>query len=135
MDAVNEKARAEELSSSVTAFQHDVREPLPFGDASFDGCFSHMLFCMALKTVELEALSREVCRVLRSGGLHIYTVRNTEDVHYETGIHHGEDMYEHGGFIVHFFSEEKVRALSEGFEIVGIDRWMLFRATLRKRCS
>ena len=124
----------------MAARRHDVREPLPFTDASFDGCFSHMLFCMALRTKEIEALSAEVCRVLRPGGLHVYTVRHTGDAHYRAGIHRREDMYENGGFIVHFFSEEKVRALAGGCEVLGIDSFeegglprKLFRVTLRKK--
>jgi len=33
-----------EASSPITATQHDVRQALPFPDASFDACYSHMLF-------------------------------------------------------------------------------------------
>ena len=142
VDTINGNAQSTGLAGSVKALWHDVRVPLPFEDETFDGCFSHMLFCMALTMVELRALSAEVCRVLRPGGLHVYTARNTEDAHYGTGTHRGEDLYEHGGFIVHFFSEEKVQTLSKGFEIIGIDRFeegelprKLFRVTLRKRCS
>ena len=47
-------------------------------------------------------------RVLKPQGLNLYTVRSTGDPHYRTGIHRGEDMWEIGGFIVHFFSKEKV---------------------------
>lgn len=36
------------VSKHVTAMCHDVRTPLPFDDASFGGCYSHMLYCMAL---------------------------------------------------------------------------------------
>jgi hypothetical protein len=95
---------------------------------------------MALTTSELEFLSQEVRRVLRPNGLHVYTVRHTKDPHYGKGIHRGEDMYEYGGFIVHFFSRDKVERLAKGYEIVGIDEFeegelprKLFRVTLRKR--
>jgi len=137
--AITNKAQELNLSSSITALQHDVRDRLPFDDESFDGCYSHMLYCMALTTSELEFLSREVRRVLRPGGLHIYTVRHTRDADYGTGIHRGEDMYEVGGFIVHFFSREKVEHLAKGYEIVGVDEFeegklprKLFRVMLRK---
>ena len=56
-------------SSSVITVRHDVRQPLPFDDNSLDGCYSHMLYCMALTTTELEFLAEEVRRVLKPGGL------------------------------------------------------------------
>ena len=137
--AIADKAQKFGLSGYITALQHDVRVALPFADESMDGCYSHMLYCMALTTSELEFLSREVRRVLRPGGLHIYTVRHTQDPHFGKGIHRGEDMYEVDGFIVHFFSKEKVERLAEGFEILGIDEFeegelprKLFLVTLRK---
>lgn len=139
IEAIMAKARASALADHVTALRHDVREPLPFDNEVFDCCYSHMLFCMALTTPELERLSDEVRRVLKPGGLHVYTVRHTKDSHYGTGVHRGEDMYEVGGFIVHFFSPEKVRQLARGWEIVSIDEFeegglprKLFRVTLRK---
>ncbi|HTY21487.1 MAG TPA: class I SAM-dependent methyltransferase [Desulfomonilaceae bacterium] len=137
--AIADRAQKSGLSGYVTALQHDVRVVLPFADESMDGCYSHMLYCMALTTSELEFLSREVRRVLRPKGLHIYTVTHTGDCHFGKGIHRGEDMYEVEGFIVHFFSKEKVERLAEGFEILGIDELeegelprKLFLVTLRK---
>lgn len=138
--AIAEKAEGLGLSQSITASAHDIRTPLPFKDDYFDGCFSHMLYCMALTTAELGFLSNETRRVLRPGGLNIYTVRHTNDPDFGTGIHRGEDMYEVGGFTVHFFSREKVKHLAEGWKIVSIDEFeegklprKLFRVTLRKK--
>lgn len=139
LKAICEKARASGLGSAVTTTEHDIRFPLPFGDKTFDACFSHMLFCMALTWGELGFLASEVRRVLKPGGLNVYTVRHTEDAHYRTGIHRGEEMYEVGGFIVHFFSREKVERLAKGFQLLKIDEFeegvlprRLFRVTLRK---
>jgi hypothetical protein len=77
---------------------------------------------------------------MRPTGLNVYTVRHTGDPHYGTGIHRGEDMYEVGGFIVHFFSRQKVEHLAEGYDLVSIDEFeegslpkKLFRVTMRKR--
>ena len=67
-----------------------------------------MLYCMALTTPDLVFLSSEIRRVLKLGRLNIYTVRNTTDAHYRTGVHRGEGLWEVGGFIVHFFSRQKV---------------------------
>lgn len=99
-----------------------------------------MLYCMALTTIELEHLSQEVWRVLKPGGLNVYTVRDTGDAHYGRGIHRSEDMYEVGGFIVHFFTREKIDRLATGYEVIAIDAFeegglprKLLRVTLRRR--
>ena len=101
----------------------DVRKKLPFKDSSIDGCFSHMLYCMALTNLELENLNKEICRILKPKGINIYTVRNTDDGDYKNGIHRGEDLYENDGFIVHFFSKVKVKQLSKGFEVLDIEKF------------
>jgi ubiquinone/menaquinone biosynthesis C-methylase UbiE len=139
LNAIKTKAQSLGLSQSIVTLQHDIRQALPFEDKSIDGCYSHMLYCMALTTAELEFLSREILRVLRPGGLNIYTVRNTTDVHYQTGIHRGESMWEVGGFIVHFFSRETVKRLAKGYEIAGVEEFeegvlprRLYLVTLRK---
>ena len=140
VDNIIKQANTLKLSKRITVKIHDVRKPLPFKNESFDGCFSHMLYCMALTTKELVCLSNELLRVLKPGGINIYTVRHTGDTDYKTGIHRGEDLYETGGFIVHFFSKEKIKQLSSGFEILNIDSFeegalprKLFRVTLRKK--
>jgi len=137
---LGEKARRSGLAHRVTAIRHDVREPLPFYDNSFDACYSHMLYCMALTTAQLERLSAEILRVLRPGGLNVYTVRHTGDAHYGIGISRGEDLYEVSGFIVHFFSRQKVEQLAKGYDLVAIDEFeegplprKLFRVTLRTK--
>ncbi|MBT2506643.1 class I SAM-dependent methyltransferase [Streptomyces sp. ISL-98] len=108
------------LSSSVTTTVHDVRDPLPLPDASVDAVFAHMLLCMALSTREIQQLVAEVRRVLRPGGTFIYTVRHTGDAHYGAGIAHGDDIFEHGGFAVHFFDRALVEALAEGWELKAV---------------
>jgi SAM-dependent methyltransferase len=140
IEAITQKSKGLGVSKSITAACHDARKPLPFDDETFDACYSHMLYCMALTTAELEFLSDEIRRVLKPKGLNIYTVRNTKDPHFQTGIHQGEEIYEIGGFVIHFFSKEKVEHLAKGFEIVSIDEFeegtlpkRLFRVTLRKK--
>lgn len=117
---IRAKAAAAGLAGLITATRHDVREPLPFANDCFDACFAHMLFCMALTTPELERLAAEVRRVLRPDGLLVYTVRTTADAHFGAGIARGDDLYEMGGFIVHFFDRALVDCLAKGFEIVEI---------------
>ncbi|MGY5080902.1 class I SAM-dependent methyltransferase [Streptomyces nigrescens] len=105
------------LAERVTTLQHDVRNPLPLPDDSADAAFAHMLLCMTLSTEEIHSAVAEVRRVLRPGGAFVYTVRHTGDAHYGTGIAHGDDIYEHGGFAVHFFDRVLVEALATGWEL------------------
>ena len=132
---IQQKAEQQGVSSKVSTVCHDVRRRLPFEGASFDAVYSHMLYCMALTTAELTALSDEICRILKPGGLNVFTAR----AHYGNGIHRGEDMYEVGGFIVHFFDRAKVKQVSAGCDVVSIEEFeegglprKLFLVTLRK---
>ena len=45
-----------------------------------------MLYCMALTLKDLDKLNSEIHRILKPGGLNIYTVRNTDDGDYKKGI-------------------------------------------------
>lgn len=110
-------AAAHGLADRVSTIEHDVRHPLPLPDTSVDAVFAHMLLCMALTTPQIKVLVGEVARVLRPGGLFVYTVRHTGDAHYGTGIARGDDIHEHGGFAVHFFSRPLVDTLAEGWRL------------------
>jgi len=113
---INQKAKGLNLSKFIKTRLYDVREKLPFDNEQFQGCFSHMLYCMALSNTDLENLNNEICRVLKVDGINIYTVRHTNDGDYKKGIHRGEDLYENDGFIVHFFSKDKIKKLSKVFK-------------------
>jgi SAM-dependent methyltransferase len=129
-----------ELGEMISPVFHDLRKPLPFEDASLDGCFSHMLYCMAFSRAELEFLNGEISRVLKPGGLNIYTVRHKADAHYGKGSHLGEDLYEMNGFVVHYFDKAMVEHLAGGFDLLDIEEFeegslprKLFQVTLRKK--
>ncbi|RPF44030.1 methyltransferase family protein [Streptomyces sp. Ag109_G2-6] len=117
LEQLRRGAAAQGLAGRVATAVHDVREPLPLDDASVDGVFAHMLLCMALSTREIHALVGEVRRVLRPGGTFLYTVRHTGDAHYRAGTFHGDGIWEHGGFAVHFFPRGLVDALAEGWTL------------------
>ena len=111
------------LTKFIKPHVFDVRKKLPFKDKSIEACFSHMLYCMALSNTDLKNLNNEICRVLKPGGINIYTVRSNEDCDYKNGIYRGEDLYENDGFIVHFFSKEKINQLVDGFEVLDIEKF------------
>ncbi|MFZ3493078.1 class I SAM-dependent methyltransferase [Streptomyces sp. 5.8] len=117
LEQLEKAAREQGVAERVTTAVHDVREPLPFTDGCVDAVFAHMLLCMALSTQEIRRLVNEVRRVLRPGGTFVYTVRHIGDAHYGTGIAHGDDIYERGGFAVHFFPRHLVDALADGWTL------------------
>ena len=142
VNVLTAKAQQLGIPHRLAALQHDVRDPLPFPDGSFDACYSHMLYCMALTTSQLGALSAEVLRVLRPNGVQVFTVRHTADPHYGTGTQRGEHMYEVGGFIVHFFSPEMVAQIARGYEVLSLEQFeegglprRLFLVTSRKAAA
>ena len=120
---INEKSKKLNLSNFISTKIFDVREKLPFEDNSVEACFSHMLYCMALTNNDLENLNHEIHRILKPKGINIYTVRHINDGDFKKGIHRGENLYENGGFIVHFFSKDKVKSLLKGFENISIDEF------------
>ena len=139
LDAIGAKAGAAGLADRVTVEIHDVRQRLPVADAGVDASYSHMLLCMALTTPELDRLVTELRRVVRPGGLVVYTARTTDDAHYGAGIAHGDDMYEHGGFVVHFFDRPLIDRLAAGFTLVDVTEFTegelprrLARVTMRR---
>ncbi len=136
---LQESARDLGVSDCIDTRSFDVRKPLPFPDGTFDACYSHMLLCMDLSTAELRFLLGEIHRVLKPGGVTLYSVRNTFDKHHRAGTYKSEEMYDIDGFVVHFFSEEKVRDLATGYELLDLRRMQegslpreLFGVVLRK---
>ena len=123
IEIINHKIKRDNLSNYISTKLFDVREKLPFKDNSIDACYSHMLYCMALTIDDLQKLNNEIHRILKPNGLNIYTVRHTNDGDYKNGKHIGEDLYENDGFIVHYFSEEKVNSLLNGFKNIVLEKF------------
>ena len=123
IEILNEKTQKQNLSNHIETKIFDIRKKLPFKDNSVEACFSHMLYCMALTNIDLKNLNSEICRILKPNGINIYTVRHTGDGDYKRGIYRGEDLYENDGFIVNFFSENKIKKLSMGFNISNIEKF------------
>ncbi|HWG92133.1 MAG TPA: class I SAM-dependent methyltransferase [Candidatus Thermoplasmatota archaeon] len=120
---LSERARKEGLEGRCAVVQADLREPLPWPAASFDACVSHMLLNMAFTRAELLALSGEIGRVLRPGGLHVYSARSVHDPLFRQGRHHGENLYEMEGFIVHFLDHDLVRGLAADRVLLQVEEF------------
>ncbi len=120
---IKKRSKENNLEKFIKVQNYDIRQKLNFDNQSFQACYSHMLFCMALTNQNLKDLNKEISRILKKDGINIYTVRNQTDGDFKKGVHRGEDMYEMNGFIVHYFSENKVKKLLDGFINLNIENF------------
>ena len=120
---IKKRSKENNLDALIKVENQDIRKKLDCDNENFQACYSHMLFCMALTNQDLKDLNQEILRVLKKDGFNIYTVRNHMDGDFKKGTHRGEDMYEMNGFIVHYFSENKIKNLLDGFTNVSIENF------------
>ena len=120
---INQKAEELNLSKFIKTKFFDVRKKLPYNNGCIQGFFSHMLYCMALSDFDIENLNNEILRVLDKGGINIYTVRHVHDGDFKNGTHIGGDLYENDGFIIHFFSKNKIKKFLKGFKNLDIENF------------
>ncbi len=69
----------------------------------------------------------------------VYTARHTGDAHYGVGVDFGDNRFENGGFVVHFFDRDLVDRLADGFELDDVTPFTegelprkLFRVTMTR---
>src|SRR5262245_29233435 len=79
LDQLRIDAQRNGLDDKITATLHDVRDPLPPGPATVGAVYANLLLSMALTTTQLLTLVNEVYRVLRPGGLFVYTALHADD--------------------------------------------------------
>jgi len=120
---IKKRSKENNLDDFIKVENYDIRKKLNCDNENFQACYSHMLFCMALTNQDLKDLNQEIFRVLKKDGFNIYTVRNHTDGDFKKGTHRGEDMYEMNGFIVHYFSENKIKSLLNGFTNISIENF------------
>jgi len=120
---IKKRSKENNLDDLIKVENYDIRKKLNCDNENFQACYSHMLFCMALTNQDLKDLNQEIFRVLKKDGFNIYTVRNHSDGDFKKGTHRGEDMYEMNGFIVHYFSENKIKSLLNGFTNISIENF------------
>ena len=120
---IKKRSKENNLDAFIKVENCDIRKKLNCDNENFQACYSHMLFCMALTNQDLKDLNQEIFRILKKDGFNIYTVRNHTDGDFKKGKHRGEDMYEMNGFIVHYFSENKIKSLLNGFINISIENF------------
>jgi SAM-dependent methyltransferase len=139
---IREGAEAAGISRLIRTVRHDVRKELPFADETFDACYSHSLLCTALTRADRDFILRDIRRVLRPGGLNVFTVLHKGDPLFTKAAHLSGDLYMIDKFIIHFFDYEEILCASFGYELVAVEEFCevdeenldrkLLRAILRK---
>jgi SAM-dependent methyltransferase len=117
------EAQREGLDDRVTAALHDVRDPLPPADATVGAVYANVLLNMALSRTELRALVNEIRRVLRPGGLFVYTVWSTGDSCFGKCTEIGDGLYAKDGFAGRFFDLDLVDELADRWELGAADAY------------
>lgn len=140
LDQLRREARRAGLDDQVTAALHDIRDPLPPADATVGAVYANQVLSMALSRSELRNLVGEVRRVLRPGGLFVYTVPNLGDPRCGAGVPSGDDLYEYDGIAERFFDRELVAELAAGWRLDEIEEltdapgrrrlWRVVQATI-----
>ncbi|GAA1567311.1 class I SAM-dependent methyltransferase [Kribbella sancticallisti] len=130
-------AQRDGLDDRVTAALHDVRDPLPPADSTVGAVYANVVLNMAFSRAELRSLVTEIRRVLRPGGLFVYTVWSTDDSRYGNCSEIGDGLYANDGFACRFFDLDLVTDLADRWELGGADLYteddrVLWRVTQAK---
>lgn len=107
-----------EKNLSIKAMVHNSSKGIPFDNSYFDAVYSHMFFNMGFTDDQLKYLFVEVNRVLKNGGLNLFSVRSDNDTMYKKGTEVEKNIYDINGFQIRFFTKLDLRniSLSNGFE-------------------
>ena len=85
---IKKRSKENNLDALIKVENYDIRKRLNCLNENFQACYSHMLFCMALTNQDLKDLNKEILRVLKKDGFHIYTVRNHMDGDFKLSLIH-----------------------------------------------
>lgn len=120
---------------------HDIADRLPFEDGQFAGVYSHLALHYFHDDVTRRIFG-EIHRVLRPGGLLVFSVKSTDDPYCGKGEQLGERIYSRKGHVRHFFDDAYVKDLlydwdteltgSYGGHYASSDRSAFIRAVARK---
>ena len=107
-----------EKNLPIKAMIYNVSEGIPFENYYFDAVYSHMFFNMRFTDDQLKYLLVEVNRVLKDGGLNLFSVRSDNDAMYKKGTEVEKNIYDINGFQIRFFTKSDLKniSLSNGFE-------------------
>jgi SAM-dependent methyltransferase len=107
-----------EKNLPIKAMVYDASKGIPFDNSYFDAVYSQMFFNMRFTDEQLKYLFVEVNRVLKDGGLNLFSVRSDNDAMYKKGTEVEKNIYDINGFQIRFFTKPDLKkiSLSNGFE-------------------
>jgi SAM-dependent methyltransferase len=107
-----------EKNLPIKAMVYDASKGIPFDNSYFDAVYSQMFFNMRFTDEQLKYLFVEVNRVLKDGGLNLFSVRSDNDAMYKKGTEVEKNIYDINGFQIRFFTKPDLTkiSLSNGFE-------------------
>lgn len=99
----------------------NIRDRIPEPSSSVDAIYSVLFLCMDLQEEEIKDVMRECLDVLRPGGLMVLSVHSDRDPDCGKATKCGVDEWKvDRGFVVHFFSEDRIKKVARGFEILWV---------------
>lgn len=121
-DALKERLATfpEEIKQRITIQKTDLREELPFDDASFGVVYAHL----SLHYFDYETTVRligEIQRVLKPGGVFAFFTNSIHDPEYNTGKKLEDDYFQIDKTKKRYFSVESARAFTRYFDINLLD--------------
>ena len=106
IDALSKITREKNLT--IKPMIHNASEGIPFNGSYFDALYSHMFFNMRFTDDQVRYLFAEVNRVLKDGGLNLFSVRSDNDAMYKKGTEVEENIFDINGFEIRFFTKSDV---------------------------
>ena len=106
IDALSKITREKNLT--IKPMIHNASEGIPFNGSYFDALYSHMFFNMRFTDDQVKYLFAEVNRVLKDGGLNLFSVRSDNDAMYKKGTEVEENIFDINGFEIRFFTKSDV---------------------------
>jgi SAM-dependent methyltransferase len=87
---------------------NNASDGIPFDNSYFDAVYSHMFFNMRFTDDQVKSLFVEVNKVLKNGGLNLFSVRSDNDAMYKKGTQVEKNIYDINGFQIRFFTKSDV---------------------------
>lgn len=80
----------------------------------FDAVYSNLFLNMHFSLDEHTAIYKEIARVLKPGGIHLFSVRSKSDPWYGRGVRVAPDTFDHSpaGTTLVYFSEQRLNAIT-----------------------